>query len=991
MPIKIECPHCERSLAVTASDAGQAVVCSACGNRVAVPFLIALQPQDDDTVDVDPRFAVRQWLESSGSRKQYRIPVIHATPQFLSRRAIVVTAALVCIGLIGAASWFIHRAVTVAVAPPMTSSTPDAEAEQRKTISTMLNRADDFAITGQWDEADRAYDRLEEFVAAVPTSDPLLLEQLNHEALRHKAVRDTLALQKANAPTPPSSTSSPPVVAETPAPATSPPQSPTTVAVASASISAPAQPPAQVTPMALHVVPLKMPPPDITDEQIGVAIRKAADWLVKQFDPAAHELRGPHDKFGTHNGLDALCVYALMQAGLALPNDDQLDIQKPFMHQLITKLTGLQMEERIETYGRGLRATALALTNRKEFRPALQMDVNWLLHAHKDGAYGYGDSASKGGQWDNSNTQYGQLGVWSAAEAGIEVSPGYWKLVEKHWNDNQVSDGSWGYMENDTSGRLSMTAAGVASLFVAHDYLEPADLAAKVGRPPFTSALAKGLQWFESGDNILEHGEWWGYTLYGVERVGLASGFKYFGTHDWYRELAQEILKTQDDNGSFGGGDPMGTSYILLFLARGRHPIVMNKLRFDGFWANRSRDVANLTRFASHELERPLNWQVVPVDRPWQDWADSPILYLASHQAVQLTEMQIGQIRRFVEAGGMLFTHADGGQKAFNDFAADLAHQLFPAYPLTDAKPDDELYSTLYVMKDKPRLQIVSNGARVLMIHSPADLTTYWQQRSSQAHPASFDLGVNLFLYASGKVNLQNRLASPVIPDPPQPTGGVANVAMLRYGPAESQLWMPEPEAWLRFNRWFGWQTSCSVNLSPTPMAEANAATAPLAELSGAAAYKFTAAQAKATRNYVDGGGTLLIECTGGSAAFADSAGQLLAQAFPDASLKVMPASHPLLARTIPGMEDLPTPRMRSYVEHKLGSTESVGTLEYLMHGRGRVIFSKLDITEGMLGTRMWPIMGYDPNYALSLMKNLVIWTAAGAPEQRSNAVDARQ
>jgi len=54
---------------------------------------------------------------------------------------------------------------------------------------------------------------------------------------------------------------------------------------------------------------------------------------------------------------------------------------------------------------------------------------------------------------------------------------------------------------------------------------------------------------------------------------------------------------------------------VLLFLARGRHPVMMNKLRFDGFWANRPRDVSNLARFGSKELERPLNWQVVPITR----------------------------------------------------------------------------------------------------------------------------------------------------------------------------------------------------------------------------------------------------------------------------------------------------------------------------------------------------------------------------------------
>ena len=48
----------------------------------------------------------------------------------------------------------------------------------------------------------------------------------------------------------------------------------------------------------------------------------------------------------------------------------------------------------------------------------------------------------------------------------------------------------------------------------------------------------------------------------------------------------------------------------------------MNKLRFDGYWANRPRDIANLARYASYTLERPINFQVVSMDHDWPDWTD---------------------------------------------------------------------------------------------------------------------------------------------------------------------------------------------------------------------------------------------------------------------------------------------------------------------------------------------------------------------------------
>ena len=47
-----------------------------------------------------------------------------------------------------------------------------------------------------------------------------------------------------------------------------------------------------------------------------------------------------------------------------------------------------------------------------------------------------------------------------------------------------------------------------------------------------------------------------GYTLYGIERAGLASGFKRFGQHDWFRELGQGVIATRNKKeGSWNGSD----------------------------------------------------------------------------------------------------------------------------------------------------------------------------------------------------------------------------------------------------------------------------------------------------------------------------------------------------------------------------------------------------------------------------------------------------
>lgn len=779
------------------------------------------------------------------------------------------------------------------------------------------------------------------------------------------------------------SSSEPKIILVAP-PATAPATEPAAAATAPAAAAAPDPATQAVVTQATrpsHEPPAPPTPETLTDEQIANAIRGGAHWLLGRFDLQSHQLRLDIDP-DRHNALDALCVYALAQAGQTLNDQDRLSIRKPILRGLLTKLGRLKIERQYETYGRGLRVTALAVYNRHEDQDALRDDVNWLLATNKDGKFGYGVGPGlSGSAWDNSNTQYGQLGVWAGEEAGVPVPSDFWRTARDHWEQTQGRDGSWAYRDASIDpGTLSMTAAGMASLFVAHDRLDAPDLPENIGTeqascPP---ALQNALDWCQQGGHVLRlDGQSRGYTLYGLERIGLASGFKYLGDLDWYRYHASQLVNHQSDNGSWG--DEIETAYALLFLARGRQPIMMNKLSFAGHWANHWRDAANLAHFAGKELERPIGWQVVPSDRDWSDWSDAPILYIASHIAPKLEAEEVDNIRRFALAGGVIFTHADDGQPGFNQWARDLAKRLFPDHPLAPLPPNHDLFSILYKLNPRPPLEGVSNGVRLLMVHCPTDIAINWHPQLATQHPLELQTGVNLFLYASGREELQHRLVDVNLPEPADAKVHPIRVARLQYGDDDDARWDPEPMAWSLFGRWFARQTGHHLDVAVGRATMLNGShPPPLATLTGTEAFDLPEPEIAALRNYVNNGGTLLVDAAGGRKAFAQSARQLLDRAFPEAKWSTPDSSHPLLHATLHGMSDVAEPVLRPYARQ--GGRASSESLEWFTSGKGRVIFSPLDLTAGILATPTWGIRGYEPADARALVKNLTLWAAAGAP-----------
>ncbi len=392
----------------------------------------------------------------------------------------------------------------------------------------------------------------------------------------------------------------------------------------------------------------------------------------------------------------------------------------------------------------------------------------------------------------------------------------------------------------------------------------------------------------------------------------------------------------------------------------------MNKLNYDGDWANRPRDVANLARFASAELERPLNWQIVPLN---QAWTDSPILYLSGDKPPKLSEQDKSNIKQYILNGGMLLTQADADSEEFSAFVRQLGRELFPQYQWQDLPDDSVVFSVSYHISDHPKIEAITNGSRILMMHWPEDVSKYWQLRQDRIHRPAFELGVNLALYAAGKSDLKNRVESEEIEMPPDEPLASMKIARVKY----RGNWDPEPNAWDRGRRWLRQQTSLDIDPEATEAGDLSASKAPLADLIGTGKLNLTDKQIASMKKYVEGGGILLVEPCGQPDAFLQSFhDDVLLRMFPDANAEPVSDSSPLMTASGNGMSDVSNPDVRQFVRSYTDITDWRPMMA--KQGQGRILILPVDMTSGLLGADAWGIAGYEPEYALELMKNIVLW-----------------
>ncbi|MFQ5805743.1 MAG: DUF4159 domain-containing protein [Phycisphaerae bacterium] len=715
-----------------------------------------------------------------------------------------------------------------------------------------------------------------------------------------------------------------------------------------------------------------------SDENVETAIVRAVEWLKSRRNEQGHWERGDNtgDKYWA--GDSALALLALLYAD-----------EDPRQDDMTASLEWLAAQPMKATYTRGVRAHVFALVPGDKYRRRLGEDLRWLVRAihpsgsEHAGAYGYLSTQETRSPWyDNSNSQFGVLGVWMATEAGARVEGlnDYWKLIEAHWMKEQRPDGGWTY-QDDKASTGSMTAAGLACLHVVLDRVHARTSHKRA--QDVVEAIDRGLDWFGrefTPDNPHGSRQWKYYYLYGVERAGHASGRKYFRGRDWFRIGAADLLADQRQDGGWKSG-LRDTCFALMFLCHGRAPLLFNKLEHGDDWNNYLRDVAGLTRYAEHVFEKLLNWQIVSLDGTLDDLLEAPVLYLSGRTHWEFDDDQVERLREYCLRGGMIFAVAQEEGDEFSRAIRSLAGELFPEYPLRKLPRTHPLFTgQVQFSIAKPSEMIeVHNGARTLLLLTTEDIGATWNRYQVRRTPTEFRLGCNVYLYATDKTAIHSRLQTPTIPLERVEIKQTIEVARIKY----DGDWNVEPYGWKRLATYMNNSTATrlvavpGVSLDSTVLLDFK-----VAHLTGTREFTLSPAELSGLRRFLTDGGTLLADAAGGSPAFIEALEEQLTDLLKVPPRRLPPTSPILTGQGLPGAVRLDTVGYRRSVRRPGRGRRLPPLKVYELGKRAVVIHSSLDISVGLLGTQAFDCRGYDPDSALRVARNMLLYASLSTAEK---------
>ncbi len=531
---------------------------------------------------------------------------------------------------------------------------------------------------------------------------------------------------------------------------------------------------------------------EITAKEVRESIERGVEYLKRQ-----QRANGSWpDWFGYDGGVTAVCALALLNSGV---EPDDPSIQRALEH--------LRKVPPTKTYVTSLQTMVFCRADPERDEHLIRRNVGWLQKNQIHNGPNTGAWAYPEGGGDNSNSQFALLALHEAertllalrdTERGTPFNRSTWRLAKAHWERCQNPDGSWGYTLG-AGGSGSMTCAGITSLVIANDKIDEGDARVQGNRilccqPSETrdEPVERGLRWLAESFSVTRNpggrGQvWYLYYMYGLERVGRLTNRRLIGEHDWYREGADHLIKMKGGplsdhwtGQNFEGNNAcLSTGFALLFLSKGRWPVLMSKLKYGrgDDWNRHRNDAGNLTRYVEMRWKRDLIWQLIELPAAAiDDLVQSPVLYLCGANSplpadAADQEELAKKLRGYLDRGGFLLAEGHCPGTDFDGGFRKLMERVFPEkeYRLRLLDPEHPIWRAEEpVPPDQIRpLLGIEFGCRTSVVYCPPDkgrapLSCLWElsrpgrdkefpQVVKKQVDAGLSLGINILAYATNR------------------------------------------------------------------------------------------------------------------------------------------------------------------------------------------------------------------------------------------------
>lgn len=759
-------------------------------------------------------------------------------------------------------------------------------------------------------------------------------------------------------------------------------------------------------------------------QQVRTAIDKGVGYLrQKQRNDGSWEI--DQITIAMSGGQSCIAMLGLLNAGV--PTND------PMMRRGLEYIRGLTPNT---TYVRALQTMVLSEAGSPLDRAKIKKNVDWLINARvivNEKLMGWGYSRggvfsgkTKGISTDNSNTQYALLGLLAGRNAGVDIPEAVWQSIREYYIDSQLDDGGWPYSPQDFVGNphgrgatLTMTTAGIASLLIAglelnegREKILASGERINCGVYKENETTAKALIWLRKNFSLqmgsggrANSGRTF-YNMYGIERAGRLSGLRFFGRHDWYREGCQFLVKIQRDDGAwelpgtYDRWSMVSTGFALLFLSKGRTPVLISRVVHgdwprndaDTDWNNDRNSLKNLTQYASKQLFKdvPLAWQIFDMMRAVEaennqltdqalssitsEMLQSPIFFLNGHRSprLRLRDVEKELLKRYIENGGFIIAEACCGKNEFDKGFRELLKEIWPDNELVDLPADHAIWRAYFpVPPGSFKLKGMQMGCKTVLIYSPEDLSCHWESNNFKTGEGqlAFRLGANLVAYATGMEPPRPRLTEVEVAstkdDPRLVPRGFVKIAQLRH----SGDWQPAPRAMRNLLEHVHKYANVDVALKTEamPVYHQDLIDFKFLYMHGRGNFTYPEKDLKQLEFNLKTGGLLFADACCGNEAFDESFRKLMKTLFPKQKLEPVPTDDVLYSKELSGLSlNAETIRCRLKRGEPFRATPPL--LEGIkIDDRWVVLYSRYDIGCALERHQSSDCLGYDYESAVRI------------------------